>query len=350
MISKADIHIHTKYSGNSKDFSFIPDSISRPEKIIKVAEKKAIDLIAITDHNTIRGGIEVEKLAPSKVIVGEEILTKDGEILGLFLNQSIPPGLSAEETIEKVKEQGGLTVAPHPYSVICSSLKNKIFYLDLDGIEVFNGFHRDGVLNRKTFQENKIIRKASLAGSDAHTERMVGNCYTTFEGESPDDLYKAIKKRKTSIGGSVTPLFQTMLWSWNTGCHIMKKSIADILMGKDIKKNTGLVIGSGLSVIPFMPVMAAIVINRYHTKKVEKEYPFENLIFNLDNKLKNNRSIDGASIDINDIANKIYLTSIENLIFNMDCNFKNRDNLDTDIDMRHTDIFNKMYANSAIEV
>lgn len=345
MISKADIHIHTKYSGYSKDFSFIPDSLSKPDKIIKISEKKGINLIAITDHNTIRGGIEVEKFAPSKVIVGEEILTKDGEILGLFLNQSIPPGLSAEETIEMIKEQGGLAIAPHPYSVICSSLKNKIFYLDLDGIEVFNGFHRDGILNRKALQENKIIKKASLAGSDAHTERMIGNCYTNFDGESLDDFYKAIKKRKTSIGGNVTPLYQTMLWSWNTGQHIMKKSIFNIIKGNEIKKNIGLLIGSGISIIPFMPIIAALAINRYHNKKVEKQYPFENLIFNLDNKIKN-FNIEG--FDISDIADSIYLKSIENLIFNLDSKFENIQNAENGLTM--SEIFNNIHINSPIEV
>ena len=167
---KVDTHIHTKYSGNSKKIPVIPDCISRPDKILKYADKRGIDFLAITDHDTIRGGSETEKLAPSRIIVGEEISTSDGELLGLFLNEAIPSGLSVEESIDMVKAQGGLVIAPHPYSVICPCLKDLIHKLNIDGIEVFNAFHRDGIINRKATEENKKIKNASIAGSDAHKE------------------------------------------------------------------------------------------------------------------------------------------------------------------------------------
>jgi len=278
-MSKVDTHIHTKYSGNSKKISVIPDCISRPERILKFADKKGIDFLAITDHDTIRGGIETEKLAPSRIIVGEEISTSDGELLGLFLNETIPPNLSAEESIERIKEQGGLAIAPHPYSVICPCLKDLIYKLKIDGIEVFNAFHRDGILNRKAAEENKKIKKAPIAGSDAHTERMVGNAFTLFKGNTPEDFYKAVKKKKTIPQGQVTTMEQTMLWSWSTGYYIMKRSMKNIIHGEQIKRNTGLFIGSGISVIPVVPIVMAFVLNRYHDKKVKKIYPWESLVF-----------------------------------------------------------------------
>jgi len=276
---KVDTHIHTKYSGNSKKISVIPDCISRPEKILKYADKRGIDFLAITDHDTIRGGIETEKLAPSRIIVGEEISTSDGELLGLFLNETIPPELSAEESIDRIRDQGGLAIVPHPYSVICPCLKDLIYKLNIDGIEVFNAFHRDGILNRKASEENKIIKNASIAGSDAHTERMVGNAYTLFEGNTTEDFYKAVKKKKTIPQGHVTSMKQTMLWSWNTGYYIMKRSMKNILQGNEIKKNTGLFIGSGVSVLPVAPIIMAYVLNRYHDKKVKKSYPWESFLF-----------------------------------------------------------------------
>ena len=278
-MSKVDTHVHTKYSGNSKKISVIPDCISRPERILKFADKKGIDFLAITDHDTIRGGIETEKLAPSRIIVGEEISTSDGELLGLFLNETIPPNLSAEESIERIKEQGGLAIAPHPYSVICPCLKDLIYKLKIDGIEVFNAFHRDGILNRKAAEENKKIKKAPNAGSDAHTERMVGNAFTLFKGNTPEDFYKAVKKKKTIPQGQVTTMEQTMLWSWSTGYYIMKRSMKNIIHGEQIKRNTGLFIGSGISVIPVVPIVMAFVLNRYHDKKVKKIYPWESLVF-----------------------------------------------------------------------
>ncbi len=275
---KVDIHVHTKYSGNAKKISFIPDCISRPDKILRYADKKGIDFLAITDHDTVKGGIETEKLAPSRIIVGEEISTSDGELLGLFLNETVPPNLSVEESIDKVRDQGGLAIAPHPYSVMCPCLKDLIHEINFDGIEVFNAFHRDGILNSKTLNENKKIKNAALGGSDAHTERMVGNAYTLFEGNSIEDFYKAIKKKKTTPQGHVTSMAQTMLWSWNTGYFIMKRSFREILKGNEIKKNSGLLIGSGISVIPIVPVVMAFVINRYHDKKVRKTYPWDSLI------------------------------------------------------------------------
>lgn len=276
---KVDTHVHTKYSGNSKKISVIPDCISRPEKILKYADKKGIDFLVITDHDTIRGGIETEKLAPSRIIVGEEISTSDGELLGLFLNETIPPNLSAKESIDIIKAQGGLAIAPHPYSVICPCLQDLIYKLNLDGIEVFNAFHRDGILNRKASEENKKIKNASIAGSDAHTERMVGNAYTLFEGNTTEEFYKAVKKKKTIPQGHVTSMTQTILWSWNTGYYIMKRSIREILQGNQVKKNTGLFIGSGISVIPVVPVIMAFVLNRYHDKKVKKNYPWDSFMF-----------------------------------------------------------------------
>jgi len=276
---KVDTHIHTKYSGNSKKIPVIPDCISRPDKILKYADKRGIDFLAITDHDTIRGGIETEKLAPSRIIVGEEISTSDGELLGLFLNEAIPSGLSVEESIDMVKAQGGLVIAPHPYSVICPCLKDLIHKLYIDGIEVFNAFHRDGIINRKATEENKKIKNASIAGSDAHTERMVGNAYTLFEGNTVEEFYKAVKKKKTIPQGHVTSMVQTILWSWNTGYYIMKRSMRNIIQGNQVKKNSGLLIGSGISVIPVAPVVMAYVLNRYHDKKVKKNYPWESFIF-----------------------------------------------------------------------
>jgi len=158
-------------------------------------------------------------------------------------------------------------------------LKDLIHKLNIDGIEVFNAFHRDGIINRKATEENKKIKNASIAGSDAHTERMVGNAYTLFEGNTVEEFYKAVKKKKTIPQGHVTSMVQTILWSWNTGYYIMKRSMRNIIQGNQVKKNSGLLIGSGISVIPVAPVVMAYVLNRYHDKKVKKNYPWESFIF-----------------------------------------------------------------------
>ncbi len=212
----ADLHIHTKYSCLGI-FPFLrfpyPESATEPEEALEEANKKNLDLICITDHNTIKGAIKAEKLEKDKVIVGEEISTTQGEILGLFINEKIPEGMTAPETIDMIHGQGGLAIAPHPYSAICSSVGDLIFSLELDGIETFNAYHRDGYSNRIAAMEGAGFKKAKVAGSDAHYHEMIGNAYTEFDGNTKDDLFKAIERCKTTPRGKQTSLIQAIKWS-----------------------------------------------------------------------------------------------------------------------------------------
>ncbi len=104
---KADLHVHTRYS---------EDSISSPEKIVQHCLKVGINCLAITDHNEISGAFEVKRIAPFKVILGEEVLTSQGEIIGYFLSEKIQPRLSPEETVARIKAQGGLACIPNGHA------------------------------------------------------------------------------------------------------------------------------------------------------------------------------------------------------------------------------------------
>jgi predicted metal-dependent phosphoesterase TrpH len=106
----ADLHIHTHFS----------DGADSPRDVLRWAERKRLDVIAITDHDTIEGARVAAQLARESrsnpdVIIGEEVSSADGHILGLFLTERVPPGLSAEETVAAIHEQGGLAVAAHPF-------------------------------------------------------------------------------------------------------------------------------------------------------------------------------------------------------------------------------------------
>jgi predicted metal-dependent phosphoesterase TrpH len=203
----ADIHTHTMYSGFSR-YSYLsyPDSVTTPRTSVKVAEKLGLDVLCITDHNSIKGGIEAKKCNENLVVVGEEISSKDGEIIGLFLQEAIMPDLSAEETIELIHEQDGIAIAPHPFSAHCSCIGQKVRKLRLDGIEVFNAVHRDGYSNAIALESCNGYAK--LGGSDAHASCMIGNGYTLFKGGSQEDFRNAIKHRETSYGGKVTSLWE----------------------------------------------------------------------------------------------------------------------------------------------
>jgi len=282
---KADMHIHTKYSGLMKYMGLkFPDSVEEPKNVMKWARKNDIDVVAITDHNTIRGALETKKLEKEygvEVIVGSEIMSKDGEIIGLFLNQEIPAGLSAEETIEKIHEQGGLAIAPHPYSPICKALGDKIFELKLDGAEVFNAYHRDGIVNNLAL--DRIMKNhhkcpiAVLGNSDAHLAKMVGKGHTKFKGNSADDLYDAIVKRKTSFGGAPTPLSDIILWSYNV-VYVSEKILLKSAVRKEdtifkmptsrVKKLLA-VFGGLIYIATPLPIVAGILGNFYLKKKAK---------------------------------------------------------------------------------
>ncbi len=186
-----DLHVHTNYSRCA---------ILKPAEIEPLALKRGLDAVAITDHNTIDGALEVKNHAKKiKVIIGEEIKTTKGEIIGYFLNEQIPPFLTPEETIKEIKRQGGLVSVPHPFDRLRSSrleaeTLEKILP-NLDMIEIFNS--RDIL----TGQDFGLIEKACqmgavpVAASDAHLSVEVGKSYISIENfETAEDFLENIKK------------------------------------------------------------------------------------------------------------------------------------------------------------
>ncbi len=166
---KVDFHIHSKYS---------PDSFSTLHMLKKQFDKKGL-MPLITDHGTIKGAMEYKRLY-GKCIIAEEIETKEGEIIGLYLNEKIPEGMEIEETVERIKGQGGIVYLPHPFDRIRhSSLKRHNFKADI--VEVFNS--RVVIENHnkmaEKYAEDKGLMKA--VGSDAHFARHAGLCYAEMD-------------------------------------------------------------------------------------------------------------------------------------------------------------------------
>lgn len=175
---KVDLHIHSKYSF---------DSILEPEKILKVAKKRGLDGIAITDHNTIKGGLEAKKINEDQnffVIVGSEISTESGDIIGLFLNEEIK-SRNSMEVIKEIKEQGGITVLPHPYK----GHKNiEEIAKHVDMIEAYNA-RTSTELNEKAYNLARRLGKPTLAGSDAHLYREIGLAATQKDNHESEVLW-----------------------------------------------------------------------------------------------------------------------------------------------------------------
>jgi len=238
-VSKADLHSHTRYSGFGKLGHLpFPESVTKPEDIVLQARKKGMNVLAVTDHNETKGALLAEKSARKikgiDVIIGEEVSTRDGEVLALFINETIPRDLTAEETIEKIHEQGGLAIVAHPFSPQCHCLGKKALSLNVDGVELFNSVHRDGYSNllaQLIFHKEGV---AKVGGSDAHTLNMVGNGYTKFPGQGKDDLYKAIKKKQTIYGGKLTPVKEWLEWSGS----VSKEAISMLLPAFKVRNPT----------------------------------------------------------------------------------------------------------------
>lgn len=185
---KADLHIHSKYS---------MDCTTPLEKIIKRCLQLKINCIAIADHGTAEGGLEMQKIAPFKVIVAEEILTTQGEIMGMFLKETIPSGITPQEAIKRIREQSALVNIPHPFETIRgSALKDDAIdeiAADIDLMEVLN--------SRSPFPANTNKARAFAekhgipggAGSDAHIIAEIGNAYIEMpDFDTPAGFLKSI--------------------------------------------------------------------------------------------------------------------------------------------------------------
>jgi len=196
---KVDMHTHSEYSPDSRT------SLKRQAAAVKAA---GLHVVCATDHNTIEGALGLRELADGfRVIVGEEVSTSDGEIIGLFLDKVIPRGLTADATIARIHDQGGLVSVPHPFS------RNRRYHLrrsvldrvwkDIDCIEVFNAreaFTQDN-LRAAAFAKEKELPGA--VGSDAHRASEIGRAWVEVnEFVGRDDFIAAL--REGSVIGTLT--------------------------------------------------------------------------------------------------------------------------------------------------
>jgi predicted metal-dependent phosphoesterase TrpH len=185
---KIDLHTHSilSYDGG----------ISRQE-YIDALKNNTLDYIAITDHNEIDFALKLNKEYPENIIVGEEVMTNDGEIIGLFLTKHIPKHLSVPHTIELIKEQGGLVYIPHPFDLLRAGLGEDLLnkhLKDIDIIEIFNartkltGFDKTA---KKYAEKHNLVSSSS---TDAHIYITLGKAYNIVDGPVlKDNLISRLK-------------------------------------------------------------------------------------------------------------------------------------------------------------
>jgi len=171
------------------------------ELIIKRCLEEDINCIAIADHGTADGGLKMQSMAPFPVIVAEEILTHHGEIMGMFLKETIPSGLRVEEVISRIRAQDALVCIPHPFDPIRqSALGNRIIQEHIEDIDVLEVFNSRGILPNNATKARRFAEEhgiPSSAGSDAHTPQEIGNAYIEMpEFNNKEEFLKSLAAGK----------------------------------------------------------------------------------------------------------------------------------------------------------
>ncbi len=196
---RIDLHVHTAYSEDC----WIP-----LEAVMKAVSRSRVDAIAVMDHNEIEGALRLAEMAPFPVIVGEEISSSHGEIAGLFLQEWIQPGLSMEETIARVREQGGLVYISHPLARdVPSALGRENLRAIIEEVDILEGFNARILCQADNLAAQEIARQRGIplaAGSDAHFAREIGRAGVEVDDfATPQELLQALQQGR--IFGRRTP-------------------------------------------------------------------------------------------------------------------------------------------------
>ncbi len=175
---RVDMHSHTMWSG---------DSTTTPDELVESLTECALDVLCITDHNAVAGAEELADHLPCRVVIGEELRTASGEIIGLFLTERVPMGIGHVEAAQRIRDQGGLVYIPHPFDPMRRNLAESALYelaesALIDAVEVINAKTSLDSLNRRAAEFADEFGLAHGAGSDAHVPLALGAAYV----EMPD--------------------------------------------------------------------------------------------------------------------------------------------------------------------
>lgn len=195
-----DLHVHTRYSYDS--------SLSL-EALVRAARQRGLDGLAVLDHDQIQGAFELQRIAPFRVIVGEEIGTADGGIGALFLSERIPPHMSAVMTVARIKEQNGLVMIPHPFArAVPGKIDPRKVLAIIDDVDVIEGYNARTPFASDDGRAREFAGRHGIpvsAGSDGHFRCEIGRAWSAIEDfASASEFLDALRRaaghhcRKTS--------------------------------------------------------------------------------------------------------------------------------------------------------
>lgn len=241
-LGRADLHVHTLAS----------DGVSGVEEILAFVEASDLDVVAITDHERVDAGIAAQRIARARgltteIIVGEEITTRNGHLVALFLTERIKPWGSMKDSVARVHDQGGIAIVAHPLVPypLCASEGTIRKLLDAaderhhpDAIEAFNPTTARMRWSRRVPEFITELGVAAVAASDAHRADLIGSARTRFPGRSADDLRAAILARTTTWEG------ESYAWSHQLGMFRRQtaknlRAVKDEVAGKVLRNGTG---------------------------------------------------------------------------------------------------------------
>ena len=205
-MGRADLQLH----------SDLGDGLSSIEEILESAERAGLDVIALTDHDDIRGAFQLRDLAarrasPVEVVPGVEVTTRSGHLLALWIEDEVPMFSSLAQALARIHKAGGVAVVPHPLSYLTFSigegaLRQLAAYRDdsrmVDAIELRNPSYAGRVrASRALWLNTHVLRVAETGSSDAHHAALVGTCWTDFPGSTSEDLRGALRAHATRADG-----------------------------------------------------------------------------------------------------------------------------------------------------
>jgi predicted metal-dependent phosphoesterase TrpH len=190
---RVDLHSHTMWSG---------DSTTTPDEVEQAVRDSGIDVLCITDHNAIRGAVELADRLPCRVVVGEELRTHAGEIIGLFLTERIPMGIPPAEAARAIRHQGGVVYVPHPFDPMRRNMSEAALYQLaheglIDAVEVLNAKTSLRSLNERAAHFAAEFHLAAGAGSDAHVPLALGAAFVEMpDFDGPADFLAKLREAR----------------------------------------------------------------------------------------------------------------------------------------------------------